>query len=373
MQPKHGIVTGSERRSVLPYVLTGMAGLGLAAYLAVKALTGGGQATVPTYPERPPAAAPATATPAPKYFIENFIETADGLARIEFPGLTEAEAKPYLESAHQQALRENAKFNAVLTPEKQLWRYTDTDERRLELQCPPCDNETMYWIDSKLQEAYNFIADKQGVSRRPKLFITVNNVAKDGDIGRAAIDFYDRPTRRDKDKSFPWHVNKDFGQMVYEMTGAFDDALGYTGEVFLSEFWGMRNSSLWLGGPKKESTMDDLKHYDRAPFEQQAIGVGIYASLYLEGFTEQQITQLAQRLEGKKARWEQFKAEADAVAGRHLSALDRIDYGVKGFREGRKKTSAVINDRSVALAGILEENPGLNTPVYIRTYYEQFA
>ena len=88
----------------------------------------------------------------------------------------------------------------------------------------------------------------------------------------------------------------------------------------------------------------------------------IEVALRSEGLTRSQISDVLRNLEGKHANWEQFKAEADAVAGRHLTTLDYVDKGVELWRNSQKTSS--LNEANQNMASIFELHPELNTETY---------
>ncbi|MBI2076129.1 MAG: hypothetical protein HYT72_02685 [Candidatus Aenigmarchaeota archaeon] len=402
MQPKHGIVAEGGRRSVLTYVLTGIAGAGLVAYMAFRTLTGGGQATVPTYPERPPAAAPATSTPTPKYFIE----TADGLARIEFPGLTEADATPFIDGAYQKAQTESetrgtrVPFNGVVTkgilcdgrgcPEAGTKFYNPDSVRlqrektgaggkvRVELDCGPvtalqCDDATLSRVTTQSEEAYRFIMETLKPTKDVGIYVTVSADGKRANVTYFLTDMHLNVGRKSQTSFYPWHVTGDFGQMTHETAASVGDALELVSEAFLGDFWGGYVDWKRNGSKTTNTRIGDYMRDRSVP----ALGYEVRLALTTDGFTDAQFTQLAQRLEGTNARWERFKAEAKVVAGKDLPTLNSkiLDDEVQLYRQiDGKKSAAIIKDRSAELARIKEVFPELkNDPLYDRTYYEQFA
>lgn len=316
---------------------------------------------------------------------------SDGrLASIDCGGCSQEEAQPYLDQVHRQAVAERAQFNGIVsdayeyvdgklvkTGGKKLLRAAEGSDSllRVELECGPCDAETLKVLTEKAEGAYDFIIAAMQPSRKPGLYVTVSQ-----DATRANVTYHnDRDhiavLRNSQIAFYPWHVTEDFSQMLWESGVKIGIGLEYTdpSEGFLDDFWGATMIQI-KGGLKGGSTTGGYS-VNRSV---AGLAANISNALVKEGFDASKFTQLAQRLEGKKARWEQFKAEAKVVAGRDLPTLDRLDAEVNAYREDIKKPpsgsqSRTINDRSSELARILKEYPELDTPTYRKAYEEQFA
>lgn len=341
--PKRNIVEAGKRRNILPYVLGGAAAaIGLAAYLAVRTLTGGGEGA-PNYPiDNKPAV---TVEAQPNATLPQIYFSDDRLASIDCGGCSQEEAQPYLDQVHRQAVAERAQFNGIVSDAyeyvdgklvkkggKKLLRTAEGNDGlvRVELECPPCDSETLKALTAKAEGAYDFIITAMQPSRKPGLYVTVSQ-----DGRRANVTYHnDRDhiatLRQSQTAFYPWHITDDFSQMTYEIAVKIDATLGYSGEGFLSDFWG--NSMQW----RRLGKIPDRKIGDYSKDRSQAgLGQEVHIALTMEGFDDSKFRQLAQRLESKYATWEQFKAEADAVAGRHLTTLDLIDQSVRLWRTQR--------------------------------------
>jgi hypothetical protein len=318
---------------------------------------------------------PSINRPAERPAPTSYWESSDNLARIEFPGLTEEDAKPFIDAAYNKAQAEGKRFDGIVAGGRmQRVKTVAYGQVRVEQDCGPsialkCDEATLSKIAAQSEEARKFIMDTLKPTKEKGIYVTVS-----ADGQRANVTYFDEDRypnhvnmlRDSATKFYPWHVEDDWDQMTWESAVRIAQGLEYTSEGFLDDFWGATMTQI-KGGLKGGSYTGGYS-VNRSV---SGLAANISNALVKEGFDAPKFTQLAQRLEGTNARWEQFKAEAGAVAGRHLPTLDLLDNEVKLYRI--HETSSVINDRSVALARILEENPGLNTPAYIRTYYEQFA
>ena len=370
--------------------------IALAALAAVgglyAAVTIGRPATV-NYPSgNPPAATAAAPTAAPtaqaptaKPVVPSapryFIESPDGLARIDFPGLTEADARPFIDFAYQKAKTENAKFYGVVTGSytyvdgrlvkqegKKLLRQVERGNVIVELECPPCDYEALNALTTRVAGDYKFILDAMQPSKSLGLYVTVS---PDGQRFNVTY-FLDRINLTNSRTSMTafdnasGHLDPSSNQMLYKGTLAIDNALGYSGEGFLFEFWAHRNTErvkqdkgLVLMGLSYQGrpwiTLDEAKTWTdktnfsysstvRDSFNQVKLGLDVYTALMTEGFNDSMFRQLAQGTEGKRVSWEQFKAEADAVVGgRHLATLDYIDEGIRLWRVSQKQSFNTTN------------------------------
>lgn len=293
-------------------------------------------------------ATPEPAKPAPKYYLQS----DDGLARIEFPGLTEEQAKPYLDKIHQQAQKEGAKFYGALTPEGKLLRNGFQSERLvIDKECWPCDSSDVQRIvdgDEKT-EGLKGIYERVMSLFNPSKPVSIHfGISADGTKGNVRY-FGEGKTletvRRQDSNGYNWTSNH--SQLAYELGVEIDRKMGYTNvdDVFLSEFLGqwasVDNSKKYSDYVKwRTDEFSSGKAYSQQKphtFQQTQLGVDIDVALRAEGLTNQQIGGVIKSLEGKRATWEQFKAEVDAVAGRHLQTLDYIDQGVKLSRESRNQ------------------------------------
>lgn len=354
----HKAVAERHGFNPLPYVVGTLAVLGAGAYIAFNAATGSKPVTV-DYPSNPPAATAAPTYAAPTVQApaaagpKGYLETSDGLARIEFPGLTEADARPYLERIHEQAKAEKKPFNGVVADVykyvdgqlvkqdgKQLLRAKKDGSVLIELQCPPCDANTLEDLTTKATDDYNSILESLNPSIKPEIYVTVSTDGQKFNITYVLDKNQLHTIRTSQTAFYPWvtTLEESFDQMKYEMTLAFNHVIGYTDEPFLSEFWGHRTTKRNkpnLGLNSKDKLDFSYSASIRDSFEQVKLGRDIYFALVLEGFSDSDFIKLAQKLEGKKAGWEQLKTEAETIAGRRLPTLDHIDEGISFWGESR--------------------------------------
>ncbi len=302
--------------------------------------------------------------------LNRYLESPDKLASVECfaeAGCAPEELQKYMDAVYPLSAG-GKRVNAVVSDrykwvdnqlvkqnEKvfQLAAENDYDPAdggvvRVEWEYENGDASKMDWLTRKSGDVYNFVADTMPSSRKPDIYVTVS---KDG--ARSNITVLSRsPTnelRKSMTTSYSWHFEEDMSQMAYEMGVTFNRALGYTKEdnanAFLSEFWGVRAMTRNAPNMGLGKTLDEEKALiertrfsyssNGDSFQQTKLGADIYRALAV-GIGDSGLIQLAQKLEGKRATWEQFKSEADAVAGRHLEFLDYIDSGVKLFRESQK-------------------------------------
>ncbi len=315
--------------------------------------------------------APATVTPTQKP-EPKVLKSEDGLASVECvstSNCTQEELQKYLNDVHTLSTGDQpvkgviadsyvyADGKLVKQDGKKVllsWRrdYAPAagGEIAVEVEYGQLSADAINSLSENLGEAYNSLLSTFNPSKKPNAYVSISQDGKRANITvDAGLDLSRLAGARDLNSAWrPWHVTDDLGQIKYEMGTNFDMAFGYANpdDVFLREFLGQWAS----GGTSEKYSRWRLEQFSAGKaysqqkpdsFQQTELGVDVDIALKKEGFDNLLFSKLMQRIEGKKVRWEQFKTEADAVAGRHLETLDYIDQGVKLWRESKNKTSSI--------------------------------